>query len=59
MRFLGRNAELPQALPAGARSGDGMGLNALRAALEERIAERRAELERAELDRRLRRTSST
>jgi phenylalanyl-tRNA synthetase alpha chain len=53
VRFLGRNAELPQALRQVRDRETGMRLNALRAALEEAFGERRAELERAELDRRL------
>jgi phenylalanyl-tRNA synthetase alpha chain len=53
VRFLGRNAELPQALRQVRDRETGMRLNALRAALEEAVTERRAELERAELDRRL------
>jgi phenylalanyl-tRNA synthetase alpha chain len=53
VRFLGRNAELPQALRQVRDRDTGMRLNALRAALEEAFGERRAELERAELDRRL------
>jgi phenylalanyl-tRNA synthetase alpha chain len=53
VRFLGRNAELPQALRQVRDRETGMRLNALRAALEEVFGERRAELERAELDRRL------
>lgn len=53
VRFLGRNAELPQALRQVRDRETGMRLNALRAALEEALAGRRAELEQAELDRRL------
>jgi phenylalanyl-tRNA synthetase alpha chain len=53
VRFLGRNAELPQALRQVRDRETGMRLNALRSALEEAFGERRAELERAELDRRL------
>lgn len=53
VRFLGRNAELPQALRQVRDRETGMTLNALRTALEEALAERRTELERAELDRRL------
>jgi phenylalanyl-tRNA synthetase alpha chain len=53
VRFLGRSAELPQALRQVRDRETGMRLNALRAALEEAVGERRAELERAELDRRL------
>jgi len=53
VRFLGRNAELPQALRQVRDRETGMRLNELRAALEEAFGERRAELERVELDRRL------
>ena len=52
--YLGRNAALPQALRQVRDRETGMALNAVRAALEEGVASRRAELERAELDRRLR-----
>ena len=54
VRYLGRNAALPQALRQVRDRETGRRLNALRAALEEAIGERKAELERAELDRRLR-----
>ena len=54
VRFLGRNAELPQALRQVRDRDTGMQLNALRARLEEALGARRAELERADLDRRLR-----
>jgi phenylalanyl-tRNA synthetase alpha chain len=54
VRYLGRNAALPQALRRVRDRETGRRLNALRAALEEAVAERKAELERAELDRRLR-----
>lgn len=53
VRFLGRNAELPQALRQVRDRETGMRLNELRAALEEAFGERRAELELVELDRRL------
>jgi phenylalanyl-tRNA synthetase alpha chain len=51
--FLGRSAELPQALRKVRDRETGIALNALREKLERRFADRRAELERAELDRRL------
>ena len=54
VRFLGRKAELPQALREVRDRETGMALNALRRSLESAIDERRAALERAELDRRLR-----
>ena len=54
VRYLGRNAELPQALRQVRDRETGRALNALRARLEEAVAARREELERAELDRRLR-----
>lgn len=50
---LGRNAELPQALRRVRDRETGIALNALRERLERAFAERRAELERAELGRRL------
>jgi phenylalanyl-tRNA synthetase alpha chain len=53
IRFLGRNAELPQALRQVRDRETGRTLNALRARLEGAIGRRKAELERAELDRRL------
>jgi phenylalanyl-tRNA synthetase alpha chain len=53
VRILGRNAELPQALRGVREREAGIALNALRERLERALAERRAELERAELDRRL------
>jgi phenylalanyl-tRNA synthetase alpha chain len=52
IRFLGRNAELPQALRQVRDREAGQALNALRVRLEEAVAARRAELERAELERR-------
>jgi phenylalanyl-tRNA synthetase alpha chain len=54
VRFLGRNAELPQALRQVRDRETGRTLNALRDLLERLVEERRAELERAELERRLR-----
>jgi phenylalanyl-tRNA synthetase alpha chain len=54
VRYLGRKAELPQALRAVRDRETGMTLNALRQALESALDARREELERAELDRRLR-----
>jgi phenylalanyl-tRNA synthetase alpha chain len=54
VRYLGRKAELPQALREVRDRETGMTLNALRRRLEEALDERRDGLERAELDRRLR-----
>jgi len=54
VRYLGRKAELPQALRAVRDRETGMALNALRQKLEAAIAERHATIEREELDRRLR-----
>jgi phenylalanyl-tRNA synthetase alpha chain len=54
IRYLGRRAELPQALRAVRDRETGMTLNALRTRLETAIAERKDTLEAAELDRRLR-----
>jgi phenylalanyl-tRNA synthetase alpha chain len=54
VRYLGRKAELPQALRAVRDRETGMTLNALRQTLESALDARREELERAELDRRLR-----
>jgi phenylalanyl-tRNA synthetase alpha chain len=54
VRYLGRKAELPQALREVRDRETGMTLNALRRRLEEALDGRREELERAELDRRLR-----
>jgi len=54
IRFLGRKAELPQALREVRDRETGMTLNALRQRLEEALDGRRETLERAELDRRLR-----
>ena len=54
VRVLGRNAELPQALRQVRDRETGQALNALRGRLESAVATRRAELERRELDRRLR-----
>jgi phenylalanyl-tRNA synthetase alpha chain len=53
VRFLGRKAELPQALREVRDRETGMTLNALRQRLEEALDGRRETLERAELDRRL------
>jgi phenylalanyl-tRNA synthetase alpha chain len=53
VRWLGRKSELKQALRDVRDAETGRVLNTLREALEEALAERRAELERAELDRRL------
>jgi phenylalanyl-tRNA synthetase alpha chain len=53
VRFLGRKSELPQALRAVRDRETGMALNAVRAKLEEALEERKAELQREELDRRL------
>jgi phenylalanyl-tRNA synthetase alpha chain len=57
VRVLGRNAELPQALRQVRDRETGQALNALRARLESAVLTRRADLERAELDRRLREES--
>ncbi len=57
VRVLGRNAELPQALRQVRDRETGQALNALRGRLESAVSARRAELERAELDRRLREES--
>jgi phenylalanyl-tRNA synthetase alpha chain len=54
VRYLGRKAELPQALREVRDRETGMALNALRQQLESSIAERRGAIEREELDRRLR-----
>jgi phenylalanyl-tRNA synthetase alpha chain len=54
IRYLGRRAELPQALRAVRDRETGMALNALRQRLETAIGERRQALETEELDRRLR-----
>ena len=53
VRFLGRNAELPQALRQVRDRETGQTLNALRTRLEQTFQERGAELERAELERKL------
>jgi phenylalanyl-tRNA synthetase alpha chain len=53
VRYLGRNAELPQALREVRDRETGRVLNAVRGNLERAIAEHRGALERAELDRRL------
>jgi phenylalanyl-tRNA synthetase alpha chain len=54
IRYLGRKAELPQALRAVRDRETGMTLNAVRTRLETAIAERRESLETEELNRRLR-----
>jgi phenylalanyl-tRNA synthetase alpha chain len=54
VRFLGRSAELPQALRQVRDRDTGRALNELRTRLEEAVAGRGAELERAELERSLR-----
>jgi phenylalanyl-tRNA synthetase alpha chain len=54
IRYLGRKAELPQALRGVRDRETGMALNALRERLERAIGGRRDALESAELDRRLR-----
>jgi len=53
IRFLGRKAELPQALREVRDRETGMALNELRERLEAAVAQRREAIERAELDRRL------
>jgi phenylalanyl-tRNA synthetase alpha chain len=53
VRFLGRKSELKQALREIRDAETGSVLNGLREGLERAVAERRAELERADLDRRL------
>ncbi|HSK14745.1 MAG TPA: phenylalanine--tRNA ligase subunit alpha [Gaiellaceae bacterium] len=53
VRWLGRKSELKQALREIRDAETGRVLNTLREGLEQALAERRAELERAELDRRL------
>ena len=53
VRYLGRKSELKQALREVRDAETGSVLNALRQGLEEAVADRQAELERAELDRRL------
>jgi phenylalanyl-tRNA synthetase alpha chain len=54
IRYLGRKAELPQALRGVRDRETGMALNALRQRLETAVGERREALETEELDRRLR-----
>jgi phenylalanyl-tRNA synthetase alpha chain len=54
VRYLGRKAELPQALRGVRDRETGMSLNALRQRLESALDEREQRLARAELDRRLR-----
>jgi phenylalanyl-tRNA synthetase alpha chain len=53
VRYLGRRSELKQALRAVRDRETGMALNAVRERLEQAVAERQAELEREELERRL------
>jgi phenylalanyl-tRNA synthetase alpha chain len=53
VRYLGRKSELKQALREVRDRETGMALNAAREAIEEALAKRQAELERAELDRAL------
>jgi len=53
IRYLGRKSELKQALREVRDREAGMGLNAARETIEQAIAARHAELERAELDRAL------
>jgi phenylalanyl-tRNA synthetase alpha chain len=54
VRYLGRNAALPQALRGVRDREAGMALNALRQRLEQALADRRGVLEHEEIDRRLR-----
>jgi len=53
VRYLGRKSELKQALRDVRDAKTGSVLNALRERLEQAVAERRSELERADLDRKL------
>jgi phenylalanyl-tRNA synthetase alpha chain len=53
VRYLGRKSDLKQALRDVRDADTGRVLNTLREGLEEAVAVRRAELERADLDRRL------
>ena len=53
VRYLGRKSELKQALREVRDAETGSVLNALRQTLEDAVTERQAELERADLDRRL------
>ena len=53
VRYLGRKSDLAQALRAVRDRETGMTLNSLRDRLETQLEQRRAELERAELDQRL------
>ena len=53
VRYLGRRSDLKQALREVRDAETGSVLNTLREGLEQAVAERQAELERAELDRRL------
>jgi phenylalanyl-tRNA synthetase alpha chain len=53
VRYLGRKSELKQALRGVRDRETGQALNAAREAIERAVAERQAELDRSELDRRL------
>jgi phenylalanyl-tRNA synthetase alpha chain len=53
VRYLGRKSELKQALRAVRDRESGQALNTARESIERAVAERQAELDRAELDRRL------
>ena len=53
VRYLGRKSQLKQALREVRDAETGSVLNALREGLEQAVADRRSELERADLDRRL------
>jgi phenylalanyl-tRNA synthetase alpha chain len=53
VRYLGRRSELKQALRQVRNRETGMALNAAREAIEQAVADRQAQLERVELDRRL------
>ena len=53
VRYLGRKSELKQALRAVRDRETGQALNAAREAIERAVADRQAELDRAELDRSL------
>jgi phenylalanyl-tRNA synthetase alpha chain len=53
VRYLGRKSELKQALRVVRNRETGQALNAAREAIEQAVQERQADLERAELDRRL------
>src|SRR6266540_5894137 len=53
VRYLGRRSDLKQALRQVRDRETGMALNAAREAIEEAVAERQAQLERVELERKL------